>query len=116
MQPIKAILDLINGILESNNKVLVISWLFLGIVVWYLYTENVSLQLKLDGIAVTNQNNINMATQNCEEQLKVNRGKFQNQLDNYTNKANRDKDSTSLYFYNELKKANKLLDKIEKIQ
>ena len=117
MQPLKAILDIINGIIESPNKILIISWLFLGIIVWYLYTENVSLQLKLDGIAITNQSNINKANENCEDQIKINREKFQDQLDSFTNRANKNKDSTALYFYNELSKANqRITEKIEKIR
>lgn len=114
---LKPILDLINSIIESPNKVLIISWLFLGSIVTYLFNNNTSLQTQLVNINATNQVNINKANDNCEDQIKINRMKFQNQLDVFTNKANRDRDSTNLYFYNELRKANqKISEKIITIQ
>ena len=114
---IKPILDLINAILESPNKILIISWLFLGSIVAYLFNNNTSLQLQLDTISATHQLSLNKSTSDCEDQIRVNRLNFQSQLDVFTNRANRDRDSTNLYFYNELRKANqKISEKIITIQ
>jgi len=113
----KSLLEIINGILESNHKTLVISWLFTGSIITYLYNNNVSLQSKLDLSQANNQTLLIKSNDNCEEQIKNNRAKFQFQLDDFINKSNNRRDSTENYFYNELRKANqKINEKIIKIQ
>lgn len=114
---LKLILELINGILENPNRILVISWLFLGSIVAFLYNNNISLQNKLDLSNATTQSLISKQNDNCEEQIKHNRAYFQAQLDNYTNNANMRRDSAENYFYNELRKANQKINQtIIKIQ
>jgi hypothetical protein len=124
MIQLKSLLDIITSIIENKNKYIILSWLFLGIIIWYLFNDNTALQLQLDNINAVNQANINKSINDCEEQIKLNRSKFQNQLDNsedrmvnFINKSNKERDSTYLYFYNELRKANaKINEKTNSIQ
>jgi hypothetical protein len=115
---LKSLFDLITAILESKeNKILIISWLFTGSIIFYLYNNNVSLQIKLDTIEATYQTKFINLSNECENRLIENNKNNQIQINNYRAKSNMRSDSVENYLYNEIRKANQRFNQtIIKIQ
>ena len=92
--------------LDPNKKTMIMSWLFSGFVIWYLYNNNESLIQKISEHEKNCQLMIAKSQESCDEQLKINREKSQTQINNFIEQSNSERDSIYRYFYKEIRSYN----------
>jgi hypothetical protein len=104
---IEGILNSIKSILDSEKRFLIISWLFLGVAIAFLYNENTNLELKISEQEKTCSAMIAKAQESCQEQINTSRARQQLQLDLFVEDSNKRIDSLYRQLYSTIKISNK---------
>lgn len=107
LQPlIESIKSVIEFVKEPVKLIYIVSWIFFGVCVTFLYNKNSSLEAKISDYEVNCQKLINSARENCEQQISLNRQKNQVQINTFIEKSNMERDSIYRYFYKTIKQYN----------
>lgn len=106
LAPLKELLDI-----DPNKRSMIFSWIFCGVIVYYLHDRNTELNRKLDEHEKICQDNLVVARTACEEQLKLNRQRSQDQINFFIERSNLERDSIYTYFSNEIRKTNKTISR-----
>jgi hypothetical protein len=109
MISIDSILDTIKKIISDEHRFLLITMLFSGIAIAYVYNDNQNLNTKLNQHESSCQSILLKSKEYYEEQIKLNRESSQKQITQFIEKSNAERDSIYNYFYKEIRKSNSIV-------
>ncbi len=99
------------GNLDPQKRSMILTWLFSGLTIWYLYEQNTKLINKITEHERDCQLIIVKAHESCDYQLKINREKNQAQINQFIERSNIERDSIYRYFYKTIKNYNQKVNK-----
>jgi hypothetical protein len=111
MIDVKGIIDSIKSILDSEKRFLIISWLFLGVAIAFLYNENSNLATKISEQEKTCSAMIVKSQEACQEQINTSRARQQLQLDLFVEQSNKRIDSLYNQIYISVRSSNQKVKK-----
>lgn len=92
--------------IDPNKRAIIISWIFSGFIIWYLYDANAGLSQKFTDHEKNCQDMLSKSQAACEEQLRINRERNQAQINQFIEQSNMERDSIYRYFYKTIKNYN----------
>jgi O-methyltransferase involved in polyketide biosynthesis len=99
------------GNLDPQKRSMILTWLFSGLTIWYLYEQNNKLIEKITEHENKCQMIIIKAHESCDEQLKINREKNQAQINQFIERSNNERDSIYRHFYKTIAVYNQKVNK-----
>jgi glutamate synthase domain-containing protein 3 len=108
---VAGILETIKSLIEGERRYVLLVMLFSGTAIAYIYRDNQELNLKLNEHEKNCQSILTKSKEYYEEQLRINRESSQKQITLFIEKSNYERDSIYSYFYQEIRKSNKIVTK-----
>jgi hypothetical protein len=90
---IASVIQSVKELLTGDNKYTVLVMTFSGLIIWYQYNSNLSLEEKITKSENTCDTRITKIQEQCQEQINLSRSKQQEQLDAFVLKSNLKMDS-----------------------